>query len=321
MIKIGGLGVAGSYLLRRLHDDGFEVAGYDPKRSNYYIPCGYATNDDLLSKYLNNIGIDTERYILSTSEKVTFSGNNFNEISFGSKGLCTIDKNALEKDMISGYPNFRDRIGKTNDGMIIDATGITRAYLGPAVNDYSMYAKEYLTKEASHNDFYFYFFENGRGYFWEFPLGDKFHVGAGSDSLELIDKNLSRYSRELMTGRRIRLVPLFDQMFKDNIVGVGEAIGTVSPISGEGIMPSIKSAEMLFQAVKKNQDVEKMKEEYEFSIKREFKRYERIFSLVRNVQSGKIVNKDNLKAVIDVKRDLIDFGIDFKLRKVVGHFL
>ncbi len=320
MIQISGLGVAGSYLFRRLRDSGFGVEACDPKRAGYYLPCGYATNEKLLDAYLRNIGMGAEDYVLSRAKSVTFSGNNFGEISFNSKGLCTIDKARLESDMIGEYKATKPFSPESAD-IRVDATGISRALLGKHSGDYTMYAKEYLTAEATHHDFYFYFFRKGHGYFWEFPLGDKYHVGAGSDSLEMIDERLSAYHSEVVTGRRIRLAPLFDNVGTGNVIGIGEAVGTVSPISGEGIMPSIKSAELLFQSIRRYSDVETIREEYRVELEKEFGYYSRLRRLVSRIQKGEKLGISDLAAARAAKRDLEMFGVDFRISKVIGHFL
>lgn len=321
MLRIGGLGIAGSYLLRRLTNSGFDVTGFDPRKDGYYLPCGYATNERLISKYLSNIGLDVKDYVESRAENITFSGHGFGEVSFPSTGMCTIDKNALEKDMVRGLNYRKGVITDPENGMVIDATGISRYYLGKVEGDYTMYAKEYLTGNSKHDDFYFYFFEKGRGYFWEFPLNGKFHVGAGADSLDVINESLDSYSHEKITGRRIRLKPLFDDIHKRNIIGVGEAIGTVSPISGEGIIPSLKSAEILFGMISKYEDPEKLRNEYSAKIRKEFASYPRLHELVKSIQAGRVMNRNSLRAALDAGKDLRNFGVDFKIRSVIGHFL
>lgn len=320
MIQIYGLGVAGSYLFRRLKNEGIEVDAYDPKRSSYYLPCGYATNENLLTEYLSRVGLDASDYILSRARSVSFAGNNFSEIKFNSRGMCTIDKKRLEEDLTGGYPAGRP-FNLENAFIRVDATGISRALLGKHSNDYTMYAKEYLTPSATHDDFYFYFFKRGHGYFWEFPLGDKFHVGAGSDSIDMIDERLSSYEKEIQTGRRIRLTPLFDSVGNGNIIGIGEAVGTVSPISGEGIIPSIKSAEMLFQSIKNNSDVENIRDEYRSSLVKQFGYYRKLRSIVGKIQAGEKFGLSDMSAARAAKKDLEMFGVDFRLSKVIRHFL
>lgn len=320
MIHISGLGVAGSYLLRRMKLDGFDVSAFDPKRSNYYLPCGYATNENLLSTYLKKVGMEAGEYVITRSRTVSFSGNNFRGISFDAKGMCTIDKKRLEDDLVSDIdgPNTTSEVSPE---IRVDATGISRALLGRAENDYTMYAKEYLTGKSVHKDFYFYFFEKGHGYFWEFPMGEKYHVGAGSDDLGMIDSRLSSYQAEIITGRKIRLTPLFDNIATGNVIGIGEAIGTVSPISGEGIIPSIRSAELLFQSMKKYSDLEKIKDAYIYSIRKEFGYYAKLRGIVKKIQEGGKLGLSDLGAALSAKRDLENFGIDFRISRVIRHFI
>lgn len=320
MIHISGMGIAGSYLFRRLMNEGIDVEAHDPRRKSYYLPCGYATNELILDDYLRKVEMSSSGYVLSRARSVTFAGNNFSEISFDSRGLCTIDKKKLEEDLSGGYQ--ADRPLQGNEAVIrVDATGISRALLGSHEGDYTMYAKEYLTSESTHGDFFFYFFKGGHGYFWEFPLGEKYHVGAGSDSLGMIDEKLADYSREIVTGRRIRLAPLFDNVGEGNIIGIGEAVGTVSPISGEGIIPSMKSSELLFQSIVKYSDVEKIRENYREALEKEFGYYRKLRRLVSRIQAGEKLGMSDLGAARAAKKDLEMFGVDFRISKVIKHFL
>ena len=58
MIQVAGLGASGSYLFRRLADAGFDVTGYDPKKPDFYIPCGYAVNIEKLGELSRNVKLD-----------------------------------------------------------------------------------------------------------------------------------------------------------------------------------------------------------------------------------------------------------------------
>lgn len=320
MIHISGLGVAGSYLFRRLSQAGFDVEAFDPKRSNYYLPCGYATNEHLLDMFLRRVGLTANEYILSRAKNVIFSGSRFEGVSFDSAGMCTIEKKKLEEDLVKDIEGRVVGNGEKAE-IRVDATGISRALLGKHPDDYTMYAREYLTSKSGHDDFYFYYFSKGHGYFWEFPLGNKFHVGAGSDSADMIDESLSKLDKELVTGRKIRLTPLFDSVYRGNIIGVGEAVGTVSPISGEGIIPSLRSAELLFQAMSKYSKVEEAAVRYQEALNRELGYYSILREIVRKVQTGRRLGLGDFKAAKWARRDLRGFGVDFKISRVVSHFL
>ena len=319
-IAVGGLGISGSYLIKRLKDSGFWVTGFDPKVPDYYIPCGYATNINKLKPYMKKIGIDADKYVLSESSKITFSGHNFKPVEFGSLGMCTIDKNKLERDMVDGIETSRGIVSGKHD-LLVDATGVSRYYLGKPASDLLMPAREYLTDSADHHDFYFHFFEGGKGYYWEFPLGDHFHIGSGSVDLDTLDSSLKPIPHLKVTGRKIRLKPLLDQIANGNIIGIGEAIGTVSPITGEGIIPSLRSAEILFQCLRQNDDLEEVRIKYSSEILKTFRPYLDLYRLLIKVQRGENFHFQDLKAALLARKDLRNFGIDFKITKVARHFL
>ena len=320
MITIAGLGISGGYLLRRLVQDGFEAKGYDPKAEGFYVPCGYATNRNRLGNLLNNIGLDVNQYVETRAENVIISTEAGRELTFSPTGLCTIDKNRLENDMISGLPYERKRaeVPEEPESTLIDATGISRYYLGQAAGDLQMFTKEYLSGESTHQDFYFRYFSAGRGYYWEFPIGGKYHIGAGGDNRELVEDAVKWVEKpHKVASRKIRLSPLFDHMFNGNVIGVGEAIGTVSPITGEGILPSMESAEILFQCLKKYSEPHTLKREYEAAIRKEFGRYIKLFQILQDARSGDLRKLGNLSAVKSVKQDFENFGIELKITKVL----
>lgn len=320
MFTIAGLGISGGYLFRRLKLDGFDVQGYDPKADGFYVPCGYATNRLKISPLLKNIGIDSEDYVMSNAKKITISTETGRELHFTSSGLCTIDKNKLEADMIGDLQYHRKKVElpESKDNILVDATGVSRYYLGPADEDFVMYTKEYLTEEHKRDDFYFRYFSAGKGYYWEFPLGGNYHIGAGGDSREIVDRSLDWVTRKnKIMSRKIRLSPLFGQITRDNIIGVGEAIGTVSPITGEGILPSMESAEVLFQCIKKFDDTEALKNAYVKEIRRIFSRYEKLFQLLLDTRSGELRKLSNLTAIRSAKEDFENFGIELKIGKVL----
>lgn len=319
MIYIAGLGISGGYLLRRLKQEGFQVEGFDPKAAGFYVPCGYATNRFRLDGLLKNIGMSADGYIESEAGRITISTEAGRELNFPSKGLCTIDKNRMEEDMISGVPYQRDRAPNPNEvDILVDATGVSRYYLGAAENDFLMFTKEYLTGKGKQDGFYFRYFSAGKGYYWEFPLNGKFHVGAGGESQDIVEKSVQWVTDyEKLVSRKIRLSPLFNNISRGNIIGVGEAIGTVSPITGEGILPSMESAEILFQYIKKFSDLESLKLNYEGQIRKNFKRYGKLFQLLMNTRNGDLRKVGNLSAIRSAKEDFENFGIELKIGKVL----
>lgn len=320
MFHIAGLGASGSYLFRRLKDSGFDVAGYDPKKPGFYIPCGYAVNMNKLRVYTNRIGIDADGYLEAEAESVTFASDSGINVKLPSIGFCTIDKNRLESDILNGckYERIRAPNPSGKGDILIDATGVSRYYLGPASGDLLMRTREYLTDSAPQQHFYFRYFPSGRGYYWEFPLRNGYHVGAGGDTIEIVSDSLRAVKDPIrVMSRNIRLAPLFDQVHRDNIIGVGESIGTVSPITGEGIIPSMESAEILFSCISRYDDLEELKEKYAAEIRDRFHRYVKLFNLLENARRGGLKKLGNLSAISSAKEDFENFGIQLEIMKVL----
>lgn len=320
MVAIAGLGIAGTYLLRRMSQEGMDVAGYDPKTDGFYVPCGYATNLGKLGSLLKNIGLEPEKYLQSMATNVIISTEDGRKINMKPKGFCTIDKNLLESDIIQGLDYQKSRAPLHLEGreILIDATGVSRYYLGKPKEDFLMHTKEYLSEKSEHEDFYFRYFSAGRGYYWEFPLGNRFHIGAGAETPELVNSSLSGVSNPIrIMSRKIRLKPLFDETFRENVIGVGEAVGTVSPITGEGILPSMESAEILFQCFRKYDDPVALKENYVRSLKKEFARFEKLFQLLVDARNGTLRKIGNLSAIGAAREDFENFGIELKISSVL----
>ncbi len=322
MINVAGLGVAGSYLLRRLNQEGFDSLGFDPKRPDYYIPCGYATNLDRIKTFASRAGLDLEEYSTVRSNSVTFSGNEFGPVEFSGRGIGTFDKNRFERDLIAGVPTRMAAFRKAEDGSVtIDATGVSRQILGKVENDHLMYAREIISGKADHRDFYFHFFEKGTGYYWEFPIAGGYHIGAGALTLDMVDEALRSVQPGFTVGRKIRMKPLLENMSRGNVIGVGESIGLVSPITGEGIMPALESAEILIQIMKKQDDLDMIKMDYRKQIMKAYGYYEQLYDLVSAIQNGRTLGFSALRTSLLARKDLIGFGIDFSIRKVIRHFI
>ncbi|MEM0157292.1 MAG: NAD(P)/FAD-dependent oxidoreductase [Thermoplasmataceae archaeon] len=322
MIIIAGSGIAGSYLARRLFSSGIDVKLYDPKKPGFRIPCGYATNEVSFRKFAGLAGTDGSEYIQRRADSVILTGNDMPELHFRSTGLCTIDKNRFEADLVSPVGVERSRApGPGNNDILVDATGISRHYLGIAPDDYTMHTTEYHTGSAGHTGFYFRYFPKGRGYYWEFPLENGFHVGAGSDSQDLIKKSLGNPDHSAVMARDLRLKPLFHRMFQGRVIGVGESIGTVSPITGEGILPSLMCAETLYQTLSHEEDLEEIKISYGSAVRKKFGHYGKLFSLLMDARNGRLARPANITAIPAVKRDFRNFGIDLGIARVLRELL
>lgn len=134
-------------------------------------------------------------------------------------------------------------------------------------------------------------------YAWAFPLSDngklwRFGAGCvGGDPLNLIRQIAKRYKFVFEIPVIPVLLPPFCScrrdlkivdpekvvLSKDGVISVGEAAGVVQPLSGEGIIPTMDSAELLYESLSGG-------ESYEAAMKVLLKQYEelyRIFGLIR----------------------------------------
>jgi flavin-dependent dehydrogenase len=267
-IAVVGLGVAGSYLLNRLSQD-HDVTGYEQqKEGEFQAVCAWGTSKNELTKIMKPLGIDFERYIL-------FNGKDM-EVDLGEKkpsrhipliGLVTYDKHQLELDLTKGKKaKFGIKatplmLKDAGYDLIIDCTGLHRAFLPKVKEDMWIPCVEYKVSYSANGkeghlpkqDFYIRPFEGLAGYLWSFPLesGNAF-IGAGdykkrhNDALNEFNNS---YPGEVIKkiGRPIRISPpkYCEPFYLGNVVGCGESIGTVFPLLGEGIIPSLQCAEML----------------------------------------------------------------------------
>jgi hypothetical protein len=101
------------------------------------------------------------------------------------------------------------------------------------------------------------FLVHNSGYWWYFPLGDGMaHVGAGDLHGRYrgeLDEFVKKYHCEVVRkiGRPVRVTPpkLMEPFFHGRVVGVGECVGTVYPMLGEGIIPSMQCVNLFVDHV------------------------------------------------------------------------
>lgn len=261
-IAVVGLGVAGTYLVRRLSQE-HEVVGFDrQRRENFKAICAWGTSRYHIKKFLENVEVDFDEYVLHLGENLILD-NGRESSTIPVKGLCTYDKVRLQLDMTKGYkvcygvtPSAQE-LAREFD-LIVDATGVSRSLLPPAEKDDVAPCFEYRVRyngRMPYEDFYVRVFPNTSGYLWYFPLGSgEVYVGAGHISrapVEEVKTFLVRHGGEPVVryGKSVRLAPPeFLQPFTYcKVVGVGESIGTVFPMLGEGIIPSLECAEIFVQ--------------------------------------------------------------------------
>ena len=260
-IAIVGAGVAGSYLLNRL--EGHEVECFEMRpQDKWYTVCAWGTSEPYIAEMVKKAGFNFSDYVLHRGKKMTVdTGNGTFDIPLS--GLVSYDKHKLCEDMLKGHTVHWGTQIKQLDGrfadfdIVVDATGMQRALLPRVKNDMIVPCIEYQVRSDKFpwDDFYIKPYPGLTGYLWYFPLWNGTgHIGAG----ELhggykgeIEAMLKKYDCEVIRkiGRPVRIMPPSHCLpFSDGkAVGVGESIGTVFPMLGEGIIPSMQCAELFIE--------------------------------------------------------------------------
>jgi flavin-dependent dehydrogenase len=264
-IAVVGMGVSGSYLINQLSRD-HEVRGFDryPKEK-FECVCAWGTSKGFIRRFARACDIDFDDHILHEGRSMVTVVAGM-EIETRLNGLVSFDKHGFFEAMRRGHERrikygawIRDEQDLKNFDLVIDATGLR--VLLPKIQSHELRIPcvQYRVKyeKAPFKDFYIEILEGMGGYLWYFPLGGNMaHVGAGDlnhGHVKALDAFFDRHGgeKEKIVGRPVRLCPpRYCQPFQSGrVVGVGESIGTVFPLLGEGIIPTLECAELLVKHV------------------------------------------------------------------------
>ena len=330
-IAVMGMGVAGSYLMARLKDSKHTVTGYErSKQDKHDSICAWGTIKPTMVDLCKKVGVDFNNYLIHDGKKMHVQMNNQEEFDIGLHGLCTYNKIGLIQDFIKdcdvryGQAPPLEELESEYD-LIVDCTGFHRMYLPKLKQDFFLPTYEYKIEyedKVPFNDFLIKPFPGMSGYFWYFPLGEKLaHIGAGDynkQHVEETDKFFKKYGGKVKktVGRPIRLATpdLCRPFYSGKVVGVGESIGTVYPLLGEGIIPSMICVDIFLKHIGDNAGYEKEVLEY-------YKIYGKVFSFVRKKIHKNFSIIKSLADVLSIfrymKKNEKRFGMEIHIRDLM----
>lgn len=303
-VAVVGIGVAGAYLMNQLsnihdiHVEGFERM----EEKNHDAVCAWATCENVMKDYAKKCGLNFENYILHDGKKMMVDIDDNRNFDVSLKGMISYDKLKLIQDMIKGTKITFNKVPQKNIleqdfDLIVDSTGFHRHYLPKLTDELWIpciqYKVKYDEKDVPFDDFYLKAFPSLSGYFWYFPLGNGYaHIGSGDfrrkHTNDFLESFLKKHNCTVIkkVGRPVRITPPSKCLpFNDGkkTVGVGESIGTVYPLLGEGIIPSTICADIFINNMDNLSD-------YYNKVLIQFK----IYSLVYNFIRLKIANQFNI---------------------------
>lgn len=329
-IAVCGIGVAGSYLISRLKDL-HEVVGFERMSEDKHDSiCAWGTTKSKMTELCKKSGIDFNNYVIHDGKNMHIEMNNNEKFDIKLHGLCTYDKIKLIKDFVKGCTiNYGiapklEELEKEFD-LIVDCTGFHRVYLPKLEQDFFLPTYEYKVEykdSVPYDDFLVRPFAKMTGYFWYFPLGEKFaHIGAGDykkNHVKATDEFLKKYGGTVLktVGRPIRLATpnMCKPFFKGKVVGVGESIGTVYPLLGEGIIPSMECADIFVKNLGNNKA-------YEKEVLEHFKIYGKVFNFVRNKMKNEFSLIKQITELLSIfrymKKNEARFGMEIHMRDLM----
>lgn len=290
-IAVMGMGVAGSYLMARLRDSKHEVVGYERNREwQHDSICAWGTIRPVLEEFCRKAGRNFSDFVIHDGRTMHVRMSRGVKFDIGLHGLCTYDKLGLIKDFVKECDVKYGRAPKLDElemeyDIIVDCTGFHRAYLPKLKRDFFLPTYEYKVEyedKVPYEDFYIEPFPGMTGYFWYFPLGERWaHIGAGDynkNHVQTTNDFLRKHGGRVQKtkGRPIRLATpgLCKPFYSGKVVGVGESIGTVYALLGEGIIPSLQCADIFLDNM---HDFEA----YEKAVGEHYAVYDKVFRFVR----------------------------------------
>lgn len=329
---IAGAGVAGSYLANMLIRRGYEVEIFESSTPQRHWPvCAWGASRHMLEKFSEKAGLNFEQYILHVGKSLRMDLPKGKVEYLELRGLVTYDKHRWEHDLMKGAEiKYGSRVSREtfpfdDYDYVLDCTGLHRTLLPRSKDDFLIPAYEYLLERVKgEEEFYTIGYEGAKGYFWYFPLGNGLgYMGAGDvlKRYQGVEEFFGRHPEAKVIkkiGRPIRLAPpkKMEPFFQGNVVGVGESIGTVFPMLGEGIIPSLICCDIFLDALGEKFD----SKQYRKKVLNYFDYYDDVYRIVRLKMDGKLSTLRHANLLMSMyrhmKKEERRFGFEISLEKM-----
>ena len=334
-IAIAGAGVAGSYLGRLLQKLGHKVKIFESSnKENHWPVCAWGASRNVLAKFSEHAGLNFDNYIFHVGKILRMELPNYNKEYLDLKGLVTYDKQKWEQDLLEGITiTYGVKCSPESFPLdeydyVLDCTGLHRTLLPKSKQDFLIPAYEYLIENIQNEeDFYVIGYKRARGYFWYFPLDhNRAYIGAGD-----IDKKyygIAEFFRQHPTakivkkiGRPIRLAPpkRMEPFYQNNVIGIGESIGCVFPMLGEGIIPSLLCCDIFLEVFDKS-DTKFDFKQYRKKVLHRFEYYDNVYKIVRLKMDAKLSTIKHINLLMSMYRNMKKeeqrFGFEVSFEKM-----
>jgi flavin-dependent dehydrogenase len=332
---IAGAGVAGSYLGNMLQKRGHDVDIFEASKKDHHWPvCAWGASRHMLERFSMQAGLDFSNYIFHVGQQLKMELPNNNEESLELKGLVTYNKYGWEADLLKnvkvtyGVKVTREAFVFDKYDYIVDCTGLHRSLLPKSGQDFLIPAYEYLLENVmAADDFYVIAYKGAKGYFWYFPLDDgRGYMGAGDIEkkyygIEAFFKQHPEAKVVKKIGRPIRLAPSkrMEPFYDGKIIGVGESIGCVFPMLGEGIIPSLICCDIFLDVLDRSKGKFDFKQ-YRKKVLDTFDYYDDVYKIVRLKMDGKLSTVRHINLMMSMYRNMKKeekrFGFEISLEKM-----
>jgi flavin-dependent dehydrogenase len=335
-IAIAGAGVAGSYLGNLLDKGGHDVEIFEAStRERHWPVCAWGASRHMLEKFSAKAGLDFEDYIFHVGQKLRMELPNNKEEYLDLRGLVTYDKQRWEEDLMKelavrhGVKCTRDSFQFDKYDYVLDCTGLHRSLLPRSPQDFLIPAYEYLLENVKGIDeFHVIGYKGAKGYFWYFPLdGHRGYMGAGDVDKKYhgIDEFFKEHPEAKVVrkiGRPIRLAPpkRMEPFHDGNVIGVGESIGCVFPMLGEGIIPSLICCDIFLDVLERSDKKKFDFDRYRRQVLDRFHYYEHVYRIVRLKMEGRLSTIRHVNLMMSMYRNMKKeekrFGFEISLEKM-----